>query len=250
MTVSARKRLSRVAVPIVILAVASSVLIIEHQRDTPTAIDGKQMILIDTQEEFPSESAEDWATYAEHVVVATVTDDSYISPASGEDVDTEVIGRSVELTTSEVVWSSDGYVNNAPDTFSLKTPGYQHDPETNTNVDIAIEGTPRLEVGSTYLMAILWYRAGCEDGSVDPGAWGILGSNAVIPYTGAVLGVGEFEGENQTLNEAEAYEAAYDQASLRAEVIGEDADEVASRLDAAPQGEYPKDSADYRPYCE
>ena len=54
--------------------------------------------------------------------------------------------------------------------------------DTSERTVLAIEDTPRLEVGHTYIVALDWVPARCDVGDQpQPAAWLALGSDAIVP---------------------------------------------------------------------
>jgi hypothetical protein len=143
------------AIAVIVAVVAAA----QHQR--PSALSHA-----DVSEPFPATTAQDWTTYADHVVEATVTSKAPRG-RTGVSVTTLSIG--------EVMWSRP-HAPPAPATMIVST--------------TPIEGTPQLEPGHTYLMAIRQFTG---DASAYRGVdgWGPLSVAAIFPYDDGRIGNGE-----------------------------------------------------------
>ena len=125
--------------------------------------------VVDGEDRFPSATAADWVTYADHVVKVTVTTSTNISPARREIAAGEgVILRDLVLTVDRVVWSSPNPARPAPKSFHWTAFGWlfkgdPSDPASRTEMSGA--DAPRLELGESYLMAIEWEPARCSPGT-------------------------------------------------------------------------------------
>ena len=244
----------RVIIPVAVALAAVVALIVIVVVKSPGAQSQSaepRVLHVETFEEVSSATADDWAMYAEFVVTATAVNESFDYPSGSSETMTladELVGRRVEFTVDQVLWTSPNAVNTAPEAVELTAMGY--DPSAGTNIDVTLPRTSRLEVGHTYVLALEWWRGGCFNGANEPGTWTLIGLDGVIPYD-EVLGAGEFEGEVRTLAEAEAYEAEFPDDSLRKDLLGDESADVQARLDSSSPAEYaPKDSVnDSRPYC-
>ena len=155
--------------------------------------------LVDGEDRFPSATAADWVTYADHVVKVTVTSSTNISPPRSEIAAGEgVILRDLVLTVDRVVWSSPNPARPAPKSlhwtaFGWLFKGDPSDPASRT--EMSGEDAPRLELGESYLMAIEWEPARCSPGDDKvPAMWQGLGGDSTIPFSTDVLGTGELMG--------------------------------------------------------
>ncbi|BBH67708.1 hypothetical protein ACTI_43930 [Actinoplanes sp. OR16] len=180
-------------------------------------------------------TAEDWATYADHVVVFTVANESRVSPSKKEIERGEgMVGRTVQVTVSKVLWSAPDAPQKAPRSLTMPAPGwvFNNNEDKAGEVKFGISGAPRLEKGHSYIKAIEWTDDPC---SSDPnvGTWEGLGAGGTLPYEQGVLGVGEFEGRVQTLDVAKARFKS-DHAPLRQQVVGASTESLVAALKAAP----------------
>lgn len=132
---------------------------------------------------YPYHVAEDWAAVADHLVAVTVTGSRDIPAPAEERANGEWITlRALDARVLEVLWSRRG-ASQMPDTFSWTALGFSHQGEFVTPMDFY--GTPRVRVGSTYLMPVVK--------RVDaPGAptWSPLALEAVYGYDDGTIAQG------------------------------------------------------------
>jgi hypothetical protein len=194
---------------------------------------------------YPSVTAEDWVTYADHVVVVEAVSEATIAPTAEELERGEgVIGRTVSLAIEEVLWSREGAPVAAPSTWQYSALGWHfNEGDTTDAVEMALADFPRVEVGHQYVMAIRWQAAICDDdGEFTRAQWLGLGEGSEIPYDAGTIGNGESEG---TVQDAEAFAAdAEDEVDQGVEELlaGQGADAIVSALadataDTAAQAE-------------
>jgi hypothetical protein len=153
-----------------------------------------------------SETAGDWATYADHVLVVAVVGESRIEPSAKEKQRGEgMIGRTVSLRVDKVLWSAPDAPQPAPTGVSLSAAGWVFNSESGTekSAKFGLHESSRLETGHTYVKALEWIDDPCSD-DAKKGSWEGLGSGDTIPFDKGVLGVGEFEGQLLTLAQANA----------------------------------------------
>ena len=159
---------------------------------SPTAAPSGVVVAM-AEEAFPSRTAADWVTWADHVVVATAVDEaeSLLPREEGNPPGERSVRRDVTLRVDELAWSSADPRHAAPgESFVLPVPWTIVRGDVRTRV--AIEDTPRVEVGHSYVIALLW-RPAAED-PARPGHWTWLGQDALLPYDDGTIGVGELEG--------------------------------------------------------
>jgi len=154
------------------------------------------------------DSVEDWVRYGSFVAVVTVTGE-HAAPIAQEDLDRGegMIDRSIDLRIDKTLWSRPGV--NLPASVTTTAAGWtwgDHAPERRTS--FALGDRPRLEVDQQYVIAFARYPGlpakqadACGDQVIEP-AWGPVGSGGAVPVSAGVLGVGEFEGTAQTLDQA------------------------------------------------
>lgn len=241
-------------VQVAALAVASSTLIISttgcatkdraEPASTPpmpsvsSAPDRDVLLLGSGRNRRATQTAGDWVTYADHVLVVTVVDEIRDGPSQEEiDRGEGLIGRVVQLRVDKALWSAPDVPQPAPTVLNLQAAGWAFNTnERRGTAKFALEESSRLELGHTYVKAIEWVDDPCYD---DPkrGSWEALGSGDTIPFDGGVLGAGEFEGRVQTLAEAKAKWPTNTAASgLRERMAGSTIENLTARLQAASPG--------------
>jgi hypothetical protein len=188
-----------------------------------------------------STTADDWATYADHVLVVTVADEVRHQASAGEIERGEgMIGRTVKLRVDKVLWSAPDAPQPAPAKLDLSAAGWVFNDEEGRadGVKFVLRHSSRLDKGHTYVKAVEWIDDPCSD---DPkrGSWAGLGSGDTIPYDKGVLGAGEHEGRMQTLEQAKAEFQAHGVAvgsDLRAQMTGASLDRLTASLKDAKPG--------------
>ncbi len=210
------------------------------QRDSA---DG-QLVVLDqagaSSDHLPSTTAEDWVTYADHVLVVTVTDDAEIPPSEEEvQLGEGLIGRQVTMSVDRVLWSHPDPDRPAPETVSWQAWGWQFKGDPDGRWPVVGSNTARVEPGQTYVVALAWEEARCAQGDARvPAQWVPLGGAAVVPADGGIIGVGEFEGRDQTAEQAKAADSPGDpNRTLSDRLAGEDLAELAAELERTTPGE-------------
>lgn len=200
------------------------------------------VVLGDGRDRTASRTVSDWVTYGDHVLVVTVVGEIR-HPASPKELERGegMLGRTVTLRVDNVLWSAPDAPQSAPTTtLNDAAAGWVfNDNNGEGTVDFALRHFSRLEVGHTYIRAIEWADDPC---SSDPrqGQWMGLGSGDTIPFDGGVLGVGEFEGQVQTLEQARARWESSEPAlqGVREQLVGQPLSTLVSRLQStAPRSE-------------
>ncbi len=159
------------------------------------------VVLGEARDRTGSRTVGDWVTYADHLLIVTVTGEVRQAPGAAEvERDGGMIGRTVQLRVDDVLGSPPATPMAAPRNLALQAAGWMSGAGDAT-VKVALRGSARLEVGHTYVKAVEWADDLCSD---DParGTWEGLGSGDTIPFDAGVLGAGEFEGRVLTLDEA------------------------------------------------
>ncbi|MFD6177890.1 MULTISPECIES: hypothetical protein [unclassified Isoptericola] len=147
------------------------------------------------EESFPTSAAVDWVTYADHVVVVTVVDEAERarSREDGNPAGERYVEREVALRVDERLWSSADPRHRAPpDRFSMEAAGSLD--RDGDRTPWAVEDTPRMERGHTYVVALVWRPAVPDPTTPTPAHWAWLGTDALLPYDDGTIGVGELEG--------------------------------------------------------
>lgn len=199
------------------------------------------VVIGEGQDAYPTVTADDWVTYADHVFVVTPANITETEPRRADaDADEGTIGREITLDVEDVLWSAKNPAKAVPEQLDVTTVGWEFtDGDTDNRREIALGDQPRLETGHTYIVAMKWTPAWCEPGDDDytPANWSGLGSDSLIPYDDGVIGKGELEGSVHTVAQTRDAQPAADDpdASLEDELTGKSADELKARLvTAAP----------------
>jgi hypothetical protein len=183
-----------------------------------------------------SRTADDWATYADHVLVVTVVGETR-QPASKKEIERGkgLIGRTVKLRVDKVLWSAPDAPQPAPASLDMSAAGWIFNNHNGAGErKIALHGASRLEEKHTYIKAVEWIDDPCFD-DVKRGSWEGLGSGDAIPFDTGVLGTGEFEGQAQTLTQLRTkWQAdATESRTLRGQLAGQPAVALVAGLKAA-----------------
>lgn len=181
-----------------------------------------------------SSSAQDWVTYADHVVVVTVVEETRGQPSKTEIERQEgLVPRRAVLRVDEVLWSSPKPAQAAPESIEENVAGWVfNDNNGEGGSKFAIEGHPRLELSHSYVRALDWVDDPC---SADPkdGHWAGLGEGGTIPYDNGILGAGEFEGNVYTVDEAKEHWQNQNMPGLRDQVLGQTTEALVEQLNSA-----------------
>ncbi|MGQ0845247.1 MAG: hypothetical protein ACT4QF_14055 [Sporichthyaceae bacterium] len=199
-----------------------------------------EVLSVSGSDHLPSQSAEDWVTYADHVVSAKAVRQTIGEPAPEELRRGEgAIPRTVTYEVDDVVWSRSNATKAAPSTFDLSAYGFAFRNGDSTNrIPMASRDVPRGEIGHTYIFALVWEDARCSPGDpVTPAQWRPLGSHSILPFDDKIVGKGENAGRVQDVEQARA---AADPKSpnygLEEQMAGKGRTELRAELDkATPQ---------------
>lgn len=147
---------------------------------------------------FLSATGEDWVRNSDYVVQVTVTSESPIASRFPDDgAPGGSVGRAVRLSVDDVLWRRQAPTHPLAESISLQTFGWHR--EDGELTPVAYADTPRLEVGHSYVVALVWVPRACAPGDGElPAHWSTLGDQAVIPADGDRLGYGESEGRSVT----------------------------------------------------
>lgn len=213
--------------------------VITHQgthADGATTSQRGSVVIAHGADRLPDRTASDWVTYADHVVTVTPLSQVPIKPPPealerGEGM----ILRRLTLRVDEVLWSNAGVKKAAPKKLPWVAYGWHFTGgNTSNRVKMASADAPRIEAGHRYIMAINWQPARCTTGDFVPAQWGGLGSDSILPFDRHVIGLGESEGQRQTLAQATAgVPAIAPNRSLEDELVGESADALVQALESA-----------------
>ncbi|MER7048392.1 hypothetical protein ABT391_26465 [Streptomyces jumonjinensis] len=196
--------------------------------------DGETVLIAEGKDRRPSQTAEDWVTYADHVVVVTAVSERETPPALIEIERGEgLTGREVTLRVDEVVWSRGGAPRAAPAEWKRASTGWRFTGGSTSNrTKMAMRDQPRVETGHRYILALDWEEAKCSPGDEpEPAQWHTLGEGAVVPYDNNTIGEGEMEGRHLQATQPRA-ETGPDM-RLEDQLAGLSADDLAKALNAA-----------------
>ncbi|MEV5809716.1 hypothetical protein [Streptomyces parvulus] len=136
------------------------------------------------QDAYASQTASDWVTNADHVVVATPTAEAETNRENYDEGPVKyTVDRDIAFRSDDVLWSADSPRQTMGERFDMVAPGWRVY-ESGTRVKRTAGAAPRLETGHTYLLALRW----ADD------AWRVLGEGAAIPFDDHVAGRGEWCG--------------------------------------------------------
>ena len=204
-----------------------------------SASDASETVIIGHgQDRAPSSTAEDWVTHADHVVVVTPSSfEEDKPPASALERGEGTIGRTATFTVDEILWSAESPKRDAPTTIRMPVMGWEFtDGDPNNRRKMAVADQPRIESGHTYIMAVNWVNQYCSPGDSDyiPAQWTGLGSDSIVPFDEGVIGKGEFEGRQQSVEQAHARaDSENPNPSLEDALAGKGADSLVAALEAA-----------------
>ncbi|MGQ0467488.1 MAG: hypothetical protein ACT4QG_19495 [Sporichthyaceae bacterium] len=187
---------------------------------------------------YPHLTAQDWVTYADHVVVATVTAETGLStePRKGGN---GYKAREVTLRVDATLWSSPEPWRAPPRELTFDMWGWNIKAgEPDRPVRIAIEHRSRLEFGHTYLLPLRYEPASCGEGDERVAArWISLGGEAALPYDGGTIGSGEIEGRYvSAADNGGRTDLRWLHSGLRRELNGQSATALLDVLRATPAG--------------
>jgi hypothetical protein len=230
---------------IVASCAAWTVLRIDRPAHSSEAAD-KGVFFVSPLEETASETIPDWASQADVVVKASVVSEAHPPPVDSETVGQpgmELVGRTVTLQVSGVIWQSPSMTRPDPTTFSVEAYGWMQ-ADDGTEREVATEGTSRLEVGHQYVLALIWREAECSPGDPTvPAHWSVLGSGAALPADGNTIGVGEFQGTPTDLVDTSSGPEPAPGTAL-AEFAGDRPAELSPALDKAVDAQPEADTSD------
>ncbi|MFF4397239.1 hypothetical protein [Streptomyces sp. NPDC001480] len=174
---------------------------------------------------YPSQTAKDWITYADHVVVATPTQErdanrrDFTQGAIRYQVD-----RAVTFRTDNLLWSSRHPAKAIGKGFDMTAPGWQVY-TSGSRVKRTATDAPRLETGHTYLLALRW----TDDG------WVTLGEGAAVPFDDHTGDQGEWCGRVLSKGDVARGErfSRSDDDSLEKALLGQNEQAVTRELERA-----------------
>lgn len=144
-----------------------------------------EVVVAQGDQSLPSATLTDWATYGDHLVLATVTGERRLAPSAEEQAAGEgFIPRVIDLRIDQVAWSRDG-APTPPTAFSTDLDGWTF--HEDQEQPLRMEGEPMLVVGHAYLLVITWLPATADTSA----GWAALAPDAIIPAQGGVVGAGD-----------------------------------------------------------
>ncbi|WP_172385607.1 hypothetical protein [Streptomyces sp. MNP-20] len=184
-----RARRRRLAAGVVAAAASVAVTVVVVRTsdggDEPPKAGG--VVVGQGKDRLPSDTATDWVSYADHVAVVRLAKDSEVPPSAEEERAGEgMIVREGTLTVERVLWSRE-QAPALPGQVTMDLAGWVF--KGDSRREFAGEGSPRVEPGRTYIMALARYS---------PDEWGPLGSDATLPYENGTIGKGESQGTPRT----------------------------------------------------
>lgn len=177
---------------------------------------------------YASSTADDWVQTAQTVALVRVVEEregafTQVDDGSGDAVQ----ARSVSLEVVRELWRSpeagEILALEEGDTIAIEASGWVIS-EAGSKAPLAIRGQPRLEVGHSYVVALV--NADCAYTT----SWGILGTHGVIPADTNQLGYGESEGRLVTGDKDQTSPG-----TLERRVLGQNPDVVTADLKAAAE---------------
>lgn len=133
---------------------------------------------------FPSRTAADWKTGADHVVVTRPTAER---ETNREEVAMGAVrytvDRAVTLRKERVLWSAAAPRHELGSEFDMTAPGWSVY-RNGKRVKGTAPEAPRLEIGHMYVLALRW----------EADQWVVLGEGAAVPFDDRVAGRGEWCG--------------------------------------------------------
>lgn len=187
---------------------------------------------------YPFVSAQDWVTYADHVVIATVAEEQPRDVQPGKRGATSQ-GRDVLLRIDRTIWSARDSAVPAPERLTWYEWGWRTEGgNSDRRVRIAIEHRSRLETGHTYLLPLRYIPASCGEGDGRIEArWVPLAGESIYPYDVGVIGSGEVSGRYERAEDnAGRTDFQWLHSGLRRDLNGRSAADLAALLNATSPG--------------
>jgi hypothetical protein len=139
-------------------------------------------------ETYASQTAEDWATNADHVADVTM-----IAEQRGR-TDGFLQDRTGTFTVNGALHSRTG-APALPAEIEMLVPGWSIDESQVRRPIVMAPGSSRFEVGHRYIVGLILLDTRCNpDDGIYPGGWSVIGSQGAIPFDDKRLGTGEVEG--------------------------------------------------------
>ncbi|MFD0256107.1 hypothetical protein ACFVGX_34955 [Streptomyces sp. NPDC127113] len=218
-TVTGRLTSSPVAALLALAGVAAGVLVGYHGLDTVVGCGIPS-------DSLPSQTAEEWITNADHVVVATPTAEH---DANRRNLTKGAIqyqtDRAVTFRTDKILWSSPSPRQQIGQNFDMVSAGWNVYRDSGKRTKRTTADAPRLEPGHTYLLALRRFS----------GQWAVLGEGAAVPFDLQTVGQGEWCGRALSKEDVARGErfSRKDDHSLEKAVHGQDEQAVIRELERA-----------------
>ncbi|WP_112466873.1 hypothetical protein [Streptomyces triticisoli] len=183
-----------------------------------------------TEDRWPSNTAREWVTHADRVVVASPTREEETNrrdhPRGPIAASTD---RTVTFATSTVLWTSRRHPGrDIGKGFELTAPGWQTYRSDGSRAKRTAADQPRLETGHTYILALRYD---------DEGRLVVLGEGASVPFDDRTVGKGEWCGrtvDTETFARGENL-SRRDDNPLEEITLGRNEDAVRRALDRAAE---------------
>ncbi|MFG2959816.1 hypothetical protein ACGF5O_39605 [Streptomyces sp. NPDC048291] len=175
---------------------------------------------------YPSQTAKDWVSYADHVVVASPTGERETNRRTyAKGPVAYAMDRLVSFRTDSRLWSRTSPRHALGATFDMVAPGWEVYRSSGTRVAEMATDAPRLQVGHTYLLALRRHEGG----------WAVLGEGGAVPFDDHTGDQGEWCGRvlsKEDVAEGERFSRRADH-SLEKALLGQDEQAARSALDRA-----------------
>ncbi|MFF3334167.1 hypothetical protein ACFYWX_32250 [Streptomyces sp. NPDC002888] len=174
-------------------------------------------------DDLPSQSAEDWVSHADHVVVATPTAEENTNRRDFKLGAVEYqTDRKVTFRTDSLLWSAKSPRRTLDKDFELVAAGWQVYRDSGNRTKATTADSPRLETGHTYLLALRW----ASD------KWTVLGEGAAVPFDDHTTAQGEWCGRVMSKEDIASGErfSRSDDTSLEKVLYGQNEQAVKSEL--------------------
>lgn len=162
------RRMSRINWLTLVLSI--SPLVVSCSETQP----GTKVVQATGETVFPFETLKDARTFIDTLAVVHVTSEA-IHKVEGDAKTEGYVPRSVELDVRDIIWARPG-TSEPKRTLNILVTGYSF--KSGELIPIVVDGAPRLEVGSDYLVALTDFG---ERGVGPVSSW------AVLPLTGGVV---------------------------------------------------------------
>ncbi|MFF8530769.1 hypothetical protein ACN6K9_006109 [Streptomyces sp. SAS_267] len=178
------------------------------------------------EDRYPSQTAKQWVTHADQVVVATPIreQETHRRDFTKGPIQYET-DREVTFRTDNIVWSARDPAKPMGKDFDMTAPGWRVYRASDNREKKTAAYAPRLETGHTYLLALRW----------DDDGWMVLGEGAVVPFDDHTAGQGEWCGRVLSKEDVARGEqfSRLDDHSLEKTLLGQGEQAVTRELDRA-----------------